>query len=139
MHLLESWRHPPLTAFLAEVEICFSCCIAPSQDFGSRSLTPEKSKLLKLCKFCKNCCLAAIDNCRNANFWQFSQSCYVIRGMGGEFCKMLEEFKSGSSHSWKNAPQDEYTKDSGDHPSSQHQLPPQLREHACMLLDSTIS
>ena len=107
-------------------EFCFSCCIAPSQDVGSRSLTPEKSKLLKLCKFCKNCCLAAIDNCRNANFWQFSQSCYVIRGMGGEFCKMLEEFKSGSSHSWKNAPQDEYTEHSGGHPSSQHQLPPQL-------------
>ena len=38
---------------------------------------------LKLCKFCKNCCCAAIGNwqCRNAKFWQFSQSCSVIRGM----------------------------------------------------------
>ena len=41
--------------------------------------------------------------CRNANFWQFSQSCYVIRGMGGSFAKCGKNLKVDQATVGKNA------------------------------------
>ena len=56
-------------------KFCLACCIAPSRDFRSRSLPdPEKSKLLKLCKFCKNWCRFAIDNVGMQTFGNFPRA-----------------------------------------------------------------